>query len=249
MDNNIKKEVMERYDETSRAKIRSYLDPIQRYYYKNLFIDFAIRSISADLDDGDRILDIGTGAGLFPHHLADSGYNIYGIDFAGEAVQAAREYAGNPDASYLRADGEELCFDNDIFDGVSALGVFEYVDDINPFLTEISRVSKGGSPFVLTLFNENTYSSKGRTSSIPTARYTIEEITERLSEHEFTVESYQTSYFVSQYQKLLAFSERVPDSIRWISVFGAIGFNNLCQQIPILKERGEMILVYARYDP
>lgn len=246
---NVKKAVEEQYDKTSPEKRKKYSDPIQSFYYKHIVVDKILGSLTDSLAPGSRVLDIGTGAGLYPYHLSDSAYEVCGIDISRQALLTANEAATSENVSYVLGDGEALCFKDDTFDGILAVGTFEYVSDLDSFLTEVARVSSRDARFVFTVHNENAYSSTGRSSPIPTARHSIEKLEGTLSRHGFVLESYRTTHFVSQYQKLLFLSERVPWPVRWLSVYLTVKANNCLERVPYVNERGESMIVVSNYEP
>lgn len=92
---------------------------------------------------GKRFLDIGCGTGEVAEHLSRRGAKVVGLDVS--EVMCA--YAGErlPDNDFFVADlGLPLQFEDDVFDGVIALGCVEYVEDIEAACAEMTRVTKPG---------------------------------------------------------------------------------------------------------
>lgn len=247
MKKRIKTLVQNRYNNTSKNKSKKYTSPIYDYYYRKVFVDEVADYINSSIEKNTKILDIGTGAGLYPHHMSNEGFDVYGIDISNSALKTAQQNANNGNTSYLLADGESLCFKNNSFRGIIAIGTFEYVLDLEPFLDEIARVSTPGAQFVFSVHNEDSYSSLDRTSPVPTARYSISEIREILSKEGFVLESYHTTHFVSDLQKLMFQSKRVPDLARWLTVMITTKVNNICSNLPFINKKGETIIVSSKY--
>ena len=86
-----------------------------------------------------RVLDIGTGAGLFAEAFAARGCPVAGIDPNGDLLNVARRLV--PDAKFREARAEAIPFANGSFD-VTFLGhVLHETDDMVAALGEARRVS------------------------------------------------------------------------------------------------------------
>ncbi len=101
-----------------------------------------------------RILDVGCGAGLAAEALARLGYDVLGLDAAGEAITAARAHAdgqGLP-LAYRAGTAEALAEEGLRFPVVTALEVIEHVADPASFLRLLARlVQPSGLLFVSTI--------------------------------------------------------------------------------------------------
>jgi SAM-dependent methyltransferase len=109
---------------------------------------FALRRdyLLANVDPGDRVLDLGCGDGRFTAALARAGARPIGVEVAAEAVRRAR--ARNPELEFVALDGEptqdrgspELPFAHSSFDVVWAGELIEHLRDPAALLVEIRRV-------------------------------------------------------------------------------------------------------------
>jgi len=103
--------------------------------------------------EGQRVLDIGCGAGLASEALARAGKDVVGLDRATAALAAARAHAaaGGLAIDY-REGGVEQVADLPPFDAVVALEVVEHVADVQEFLADaLSVLRPGGRLFLSTL--------------------------------------------------------------------------------------------------
>ncbi len=87
-------------------------------------------------EKGDRILDVGCGAGQVVGALADAGYEAYGVDVSEPNIERARKFSDR----CQMYDGRHLPFPDEHFASVGALNVLEHVEEPEPFITELVRV-------------------------------------------------------------------------------------------------------------
>ena len=96
----------------------------------------------------NKLLDIGCGSGEISLTLKTLGYDVYGVDFSGKAIQLAEE-AG---LKCEQVDVDEgLPMPDSSYDVVWAGDVIEHVFDPIGVLTEISRVMNKGGVFYSTI--------------------------------------------------------------------------------------------------
>jgi 2-polyprenyl-6-hydroxyphenyl methylase/3-demethylubiquinone-9 3-methyltransferase len=113
-------------------------------------------SADAGIDDFAplRILDVGCGAGLLSELLAKAGYDVLGLDAAGEAIAAAEAHAMGRGLrlSYRTGAAEDLLAEDQKFPVITALEVIEHVPDPAGFVgTLASLLAPGGLLFISTL--------------------------------------------------------------------------------------------------
>jgi SAM-dependent methyltransferase len=103
--------------------------------------DFALRRgfLLGELRPGDRVLDLGSGAGDFTAVLADAGAQPVGAEVAEAAASRAREQHPELDFRLIPIDGP-LPFPDNAFDLVWSSEVIEHVADTARWLSEIRRV-------------------------------------------------------------------------------------------------------------
>jgi ubiquinone/menaquinone biosynthesis C-methylase UbiE len=104
-------------------------------------LDNIIRS-SLRIVPGQRILEVGCGAGAVLSLLADSGAELSGADYSAPHIDIARRAL--PAADLRVAEACALPFQDGVFDGVFSHGVFLYFPDLAyaaATLTEMLRVA------------------------------------------------------------------------------------------------------------
>jgi len=107
--------------------------------------DFLLEHVRA----GERVLDVGCGAGEFGAALLDAGAQPIAVDVAREALRRASEGVPGLDAR-LWQPGEPLPVDDNAVDVVWAGEVIEHVIDVAPWLSELRRVLRPRGTLLLT---------------------------------------------------------------------------------------------------
>jgi SAM-dependent methyltransferase len=107
--------------------------------------DFLIRIRETELERavvafpaGVKVLEIGAGAGWQARALAETGFDVTGIDLPTGGYTSARVW---PVIDY---DGVTIPFSDDSFDLIFSSCVLEHIPDLNPMLDEMKRVLKPG---------------------------------------------------------------------------------------------------------
>jgi SAM-dependent methyltransferase len=105
----------------------------------------AIRRLA--IGPGQRVLDIGCGAGVFLRAAADAGADVAGVDASEGLLELSRSRV--PDADLRLGDMQALPFDDDSFDAVTGFNSFFFADDMVVAIREAGRVAKPGAPVLI----------------------------------------------------------------------------------------------------
>ena len=99
---------------------------------------------------GERVLDLGCGAGRFLAALREAGADPVGVELAEAAAERARANVPGADVRLLEPDGS-LPFGHGEFDLVWCSEVLEHIPDVAHALLEVRRVLKRGGRLLLTV--------------------------------------------------------------------------------------------------
>jgi len=101
------------------------------------------------VEEGDRVLDLGTGSGYALRALRDTkGIGRgYGIDASPEMLRNARGYTDDDGVGYVRGDFESLPFGDASFDAVFSMEALFFARNPHEALAEVRRVLGSGGAF------------------------------------------------------------------------------------------------------
>jgi SAM-dependent methyltransferase len=113
--------------------------------------DFGLRRsfLRSAVHSGERVLDLGSGAGRFTAELAGAGAEAVGVEVAEAALERARTAHPELDFRLAPFDGP-LPFPDGSFDAVWSSEVIEHVADTAAWLSEVRRVLRPGGRLLLT---------------------------------------------------------------------------------------------------
>lgn len=103
-----------------------------------------------------RVLDIGFGGGEYCAQLSARGFAVEGIDISTTAVKFAKTKF--PDIQFHEASATDLPFNDESFDMILCLGIFEYMSEqeVEKSISEIFRVlSKNGVVYSMMLSRDS----------------------------------------------------------------------------------------------
>ena len=135
-------------EDKSRARLfYKYLskvyDTINPFIWNEEMRDQALAML--DIEEGDRVLDVGCGTGFATEGLLQHTQNVHGLDQSVHQLEKAWAKLGKHDpVSFYRGDAERLPFEDDSFDVVWSSGSIEYWPNPVTALREIRRVVKPG---------------------------------------------------------------------------------------------------------
>lgn len=101
---------------------------------------------------GKKVLDLGCGTGRILGELKLFGAEVTAVDISEEMLSKAKKK--HPDVEMIVADAENLPFENDYFDVVTATFLIVHLKNPEIAFDEVYRVLKSGGEFVLTNINQ-----------------------------------------------------------------------------------------------
>jgi len=126
---------------------------LDEYHFDKLH--HLLQLIDFDGHAGQRVLEVGCGAGVDLVRFAKGGARVTGVDVADSAISLARgnfAHQGLPVALCV-GNGEQLPFPSDTFDFVYAHGVVQYTGGDQALVDECRRVLKPGGTAFFQVYN------------------------------------------------------------------------------------------------
>jgi len=117
-----------------------------------------IKTIAKHFTSPCSVLDVGCGAGLLAHPLAQEGHQVFGVDLSSKSLEIAQTQDSTKSICYLHADAYELPFPDKSFEVVCAMDILEHLEEPEQAIKEISRVLKPSGLFFFHTFNRTFWS-------------------------------------------------------------------------------------------
>ena len=181
----LKSEIKKTYAAVSEEPDRQFIFPTGRAWAEDLDYppelanvpDRAVDSFAGvanpwslgRLEPGERVLDLGSGAGtdsLIASQMVGPGGQVTGIDMTVEMLATARAAAaemGTENVAFVEAEAEQLPFADKSLDVVVSNGVIDLIPDKDAVFAEIFRVLvPGGRIQIADVTIQNPVSAEGR---------------------------------------------------------------------------------------
>jgi arsenite methyltransferase len=181
----LRSEIRKTYAAVSQEPERDFIFPTGRSWAEDLDYpavlanvpDAAVESFAGvanpfslgSLEAGERVLDVGSGAGtdsLVAAQMVGPTGSVTGIDMTPEMLEKSRAAAaqmGLGNVTFIEADAERLPFDDASFDVVLSNGVIDLTPDKDAVFSEIFRVlAPGGRIQVADVTIQNPVSEEGK---------------------------------------------------------------------------------------
>lgn len=103
------------------------------------------------IENGNRILDVGTGTGVLIPFLLESGKNIeiYAIDYSKKMIEKFKEKGFPENVKGFVMDIHKTDFEDNFFDRIVANACFPHFDDKEKAVKEIYRILKKDGIFLI----------------------------------------------------------------------------------------------------
>jgi SAM-dependent methyltransferase len=126
---------------------------LEQYHFEKLH--HLLRLVPFEAARGQRVLEVGCGAGIDLTRFARGGARVTGIDVAESAIGLAHENFRQQglDARLLVADGELMPFRDASFDLVYAHGIVQYAAGDRAVIDECRRVVRPGGQVIVQVYN------------------------------------------------------------------------------------------------
>ena len=118
-------------------------------------------SLAGDHNNGKQLLEIGCCTCHWSRYLSEKGFEVTGIDISSEMIRIARQ-KHIPNSRFEIANGRNLLFEDESFDGAAAITVLEFTTDPEKIISEMARcVKKTKGVIIIGVLNAlNRYNQK-----------------------------------------------------------------------------------------
>lgn len=132
---------------------RGFFDDLDEYHFEKLH--HLLRLIDFNGYRGQKVLEVGCGAGVDLARFAKGGAVATGVDLAASAIDLAKANFSQQglQGEFYVANGEALPFPDDTFDLVHAHGVVQYTAHPQRLVDECRRVLKPGGRAIFQVYN------------------------------------------------------------------------------------------------
>jgi len=181
----LREEIRKTYAALSRDPEREFIFPTGRSWAEDLDYPAELANVPESavesfagvanpfslgaIEAGERVLDLGCGAGtdsLVAAQLVGSRGSVTGVDMTPEMLDKARAAAdvmGSTNVTFIEADAERLPFDDGSFDVVISNGVIDLIPDKDAVFSGIFRVlAPGGRIQVADVTIQRPVSEEGK---------------------------------------------------------------------------------------
>lgn len=146
--------IKEHFDSYSKDSewSRLYMSPPTSFNWSFLIRKQRVLEL-IDSQEG-KILDIGCGPGIITEEIINKNYDYFGIDISPEMIEEARrkfsDYIFSSKINLSVGDITKIDFPDTYFDGITCMGLFEYLGDFNMALKETNRALKQNGFLIVT---------------------------------------------------------------------------------------------------
>lgn len=183
-------EELEKYYESENYNRTTYLSPITAKRYHELLDGFE------KYRNTNKLLDIGTGAGLFAQIAVERGWEVFGTELTQEAV----DDCSNKGIKMFKGQLDEAHFEDNMFDVITCIETIEHLNNPLMLVKEMHRITRPNGMVYITTPNFNAVlrywlNSKYDIIEYPLhlTYYTKNTLKKLFEEHHFTTASLETT--------------------------------------------------------
>lgn len=150
------KELPQRWYSNKKEGTKEFYDGVERVRYTTQY-PFFLKDLEFSKHQGEKVLEIGCGIGTDSVMFAKNGAIVTSIDLTQNAIKTTsrRFKLYGLKGTFLRADAENLPFNDESFDFVFSAGVLHHTPRTKKALQEVKRVLKNGGTAVIMLYAKN----------------------------------------------------------------------------------------------
>jgi len=108
------------------------------------------------------VLEVGCGEGYGSHFLSQYVEKVVGLDIADKTINHALNKYSSQNCIFKTYNGIKIPYKDNTFDAVISFQVIEHIQDDKNYISEIRRVLKQASPFILTTPNREYRLNSGQ---------------------------------------------------------------------------------------
>lgn len=142
----------------------------KREQIKSVFQETQVKTLKSLVSPNKKILEIGCGYGFFLKSTVEHSKLTIGID---KFLNIAPSILKNKNLKFIKADGENLPFKNNIFDIVYSMDVIEHIENDYEFIKESLRVLKKNGYLIIGTPNKDRLSAQIKKLLLKPNRYPL----------------------------------------------------------------------------
>jgi ubiquinone/menaquinone biosynthesis C-methylase UbiE len=126
--------------------------------WRDLMLDLSSKNFHEkyqEIGSGKKFIECGSGEGNMSYRMSRLGYHCTMLDYSELALQKAKVKFKNVSAKdklFIKGDLNSLPIEDSTYDIVFSGGVLEYSNDLNKWISEMSRILKPGGIFSASIF-------------------------------------------------------------------------------------------------
>ena len=141
------------FDRHAHEWVEAAYDADVRFPVGSERVRLAIEGVAPAMQEGSRLVDLGSGGGQLCIHAANLGWSAVGVDNAPGMIEESKANAGELAIEWHTAAYDESGLPAGQFDAVTAMGLIEYLPDDDGLFAEAARLLRPGGRFAVSCRN------------------------------------------------------------------------------------------------